>query len=216
MNFLPLQLYCTPSYATITTGGNANGGSVAVTDLRTVTISRFEHLGIRVLNPSAALRTGLFRISSFGFRASTKGVSCQKKCQAKVRPQGPITTLYLSFDPNTLIKKAPFRRKFGARTNPHNAPKIAILLIEKDLTPVAPPKTPLAHLKTSLKNPLARLKTSLKTPLAPLKTLVPRLKAPLKTTLNPPNTPPHAPEIHIYQEKTGEKNFLIKVFARIL
>jgi hypothetical protein len=65
-NLLPFQLYRTPSYATLTSGGNANGGSAAVTDLRTGTIFRFEHLGIRVLN--------LFRISSFpqGCLLSTK------------------------------------------------------------------------------------------------------------------------------------------------
>jgi hypothetical protein len=159
MNFFPFSLYCTPSYATITNGGNANGGSAAVTHLRTATIFRLEHLGTPVLNPSTqfslsvanGLRTRLFRIpasaptslplrrqASFGFRASRKGAFYQQKCQANPRPQRPITTLYLSIHPNSLIRKAPYPREFAPKTNPHNAPKIPILLI----TPRSRPRNP--------------------------------------------------------------------------
>ncbi|MHC4476635.1 MAG: hypothetical protein ACYTEL_13380, partial [Planctomycetota bacterium] len=76
------------------------------------------------------------------------------------------------------------------------------------LTPSGVPETPLAHLKASLKKAPPRLKTSLKTPLAPLKTLLPRLRASPRAPLKPARTPAHAPEIHIYQEKTEEKKFL--------
>jgi hypothetical protein len=153
MNFLPFELYRTPSYATITTGGNANGGSAAATYLWTVTIFRFQHLGIRVLNPSVqftlsapnGLRTGLFPIpasarkslplprhGTFALRASPNRLSCQQKCQANARPQRPITTLYLRLDPKTLIKKAPFPRQFDPKTDPHNAPKIYICREKKE------------------------------------------------------------------------------------
>jgi hypothetical protein len=133
MNFLPFELYCGPSYATITTGGNANGGSAADTHLRTPTIFRFDHLRIRVLN--------LFRFSSFGFRASAKPAFSQEKCQANPRPQRPITTLYLRLDPKTLIKKAPFLREFDPKTDPHNAPKIAIPRINPLWRPRNPTRT---------------------------------------------------------------------------
>jgi hypothetical protein len=83
----------------------------------------------------------LFRFSSFAFRASPKGTFYQQKCQANARPTRPITTLYLSFDPKTLIKKAPFPREFDPRTNPHNDPKIAIPLIDPLWRPRNPTST---------------------------------------------------------------------------
>jgi hypothetical protein len=64
----------------------------------------------------------------------------QEKCQAKACPARPITTLYYTFNPVVNIKKWPFRRKFDPKTKPHNAPKIAILLIQKDLTPSGAPE----------------------------------------------------------------------------
>jgi hypothetical protein len=185
LDFLPFQLYCTPSCVTITTGGNANGGSAAVTDLRTVTIFRFEHLGIRVLNPSVqftlsapnGLRTGLFRIpasagtslplprhGTFAFRASRKGAFYQQKCQAKACWQRPITTLYYTFHPETLIKKSPFRRKFGPKRNPHNDPKIPILLIEKDLTPPGAPENTTGTLESFTEKSTATLQNFPKNP----------------------------------------------------
>jgi hypothetical protein len=56
-------------------------------------------------------------------------VSYQEKCQANAWPQRPITTLYFSFDPNTVIKKCPFRRKFGPKTNPMTPQKSLSFLL---------------------------------------------------------------------------------------
>jgi hypothetical protein len=76
---------------------------------------------------SAGTSLPLRRQGTFAFRASPKATFCQQKGQANARPQRPITTLYYTFHPQTLIKKCPFPREFDPKTDPHNAPKIAIV-----------------------------------------------------------------------------------------
>jgi hypothetical protein len=129
----------------------------------------------------------LFRFSSFGFRASAKPAVCQQKGQANARPTRPITTLYYTFHPNSLIGKTPFRRQFGPETNPHNAPKIAIPRIQRDRTPSGAPKNPTRTLEAFTEESTATLEIFSENPAG-------ASENPIRTPQSFPESPAEAPK----------------------
>jgi hypothetical protein len=106
---------------------------------------------------SAGTSLPLRRQGSFEFRVSPKGLSCQQKRQANPRPQRPITTLYYTFSPESLIKKCPNSTVKRPFCPPKKTPITPQKSLSFRLNPSGAPKDPTGKLENFTEEPTGTL-----------------------------------------------------------